>query len=1166
MDCLQNFFQSVERCERNFILKLKIKFMKISLPNQLLMMGKYFIYGFIIQILCFTLLLAENSQAQKAYNVKEVYISLQFQDEPFIRIMNKIESLTTFKFTYNQEDLKSIGSLSGKFEKASLYDILYNISQQANVKFKQVDENISVSLLKNSRKQAAEFLEIIQTRTISGKVTSYEDNEGLPGVNVVEKGTSNGTVTNVDGEYSLSVNENAILVFSSVGFTTEEVAIGSRSVIDLNMTQDIQQLQELVVVGYGTQEKKLITGATTQVKGESIERLSTTSPLVALQSQTPGVSIIATSARPDADFKINIRGLGTIGDASPLIVINGIVGGDLRSISPFDIESIDILKDAASAAIYGSRAANGVILITTKQGKEGTINVSYDGNYGVQNVYEYLDMVNADQFMNLVNESIQNVGGTPIDFANTLPSDIYDRIQNGWQGTDWWHELSNKNAPVQNHALNINGGSGNSVYSLGLSYTDQEAILGNPLTERFQRLSFRLNSDHVLLKKNNRDIIKVGENLLYTSKNKNNNMANGWRWAASHPLLPVYDENGEFQQPIDFDPDRVNPFAFQYYHSQNEFNSRDLMVNGFLEINPVVGLSFKSNFGSTFTQSDSRSYLPVFRLSPSSERTEDEVNQMLSVNTGYQWYNTLSYDFNINQHNFTTLLGQSIEKNGIGVEINGTNVESIFDSYEYAYLNNTKLIYPGQTRLSGRPNNELSLSSFFARINYDFKERYLLSAVIRRDGSSNFAEGNRWGSFPSLSAGWIMSEEPFLSSISNWLEFLKIRASWGQNGNQNIDNFQYLTTYSFSGANYSFGPDKSVQSIGAYPSILPNRNVTWETSEQLNFGIDSRFFNGKLIANLDFYRKTTKDWLLRAPILASQGAQAPFINGGDVLNKGMELALGWRETKGEFTYGINGNFSINKNEVIRIANTEGIIEGNQVQEYATGQLPPYRAQVGYPIGYFWGYKTAGVFQNQEQIDSYQGALVGDQPGDLIFVDINNDGVINTEDRTNIGDPNPDAILGFSFNLNYKGFDLSMAANGVFGNQILISYHRADGFREHYPTYTLERWHGEGTSNRYPRLTSTPTPNETYFSDNYIEDGDYVRIQNLTIGYDFKTMFQSLPFTELRLFVTAQNLITFTDYIGANPEVGYAPSNWAKGIDVNFNPIPRTFLVGTNIKF
>ena len=1008
---------------------------------------------------------------------------------------------------------------------------------------------------------------VIQSRNITGRVTSYEDGEGLPGVNIVEKGTNNGVVTDVDGAYSLNVNEGATLVFSSVGYVSEEIEVNDRTVIDLVMTMNIQELNELVVVGYGVQEKKLVTGATTQVKGEDIQKLSTVSPYTAMQSQTPGLSIVANSSRPDADFKVNIRGLGTIGNAEPLIVINGIIGGDLNSISPFDIESIDILKDAASAAIYGSRAANGVILITTKQGKPGKPTITYDMNYGVQNVDNYLDMVNAEDYMMLVNESIVNSGGTPFQFTSILPNDIAGDLLNGWQGTNWWQELTNQNAPVQNHGINITGGSDMSTYAMGVTYTGQEAILGQPLTEKFNRISFRLNSDHVLLKKNDRPVIKVGQNLLYTQKKRSNRMASDWRWAASHPLIPVYNEDGDFYNPVSFDADRINPVGFQNYNSQNGFKSSELNANVYLEIEPIQSLKFRSNFGFNTNNSNRRQYYPEFNLGPSHQRLEDEVRQEMSESSGYQLANTLSYDFQINNaHNFSVMLGQSLEENNIGINLYGGNTGSLFDDYEFAYLTNVKNVNPGKTWLGGEPYVNNLLSSFFGRLNYDYQGTYLFTAIIRRDGSSNFARGNRWGNFPSFSAGWVINNESFMDWSANWLDFLKLRASWGQNGNQNIPNFQYLTTYSFSNAFYSFGTSKDQWSVGAYPSQLANQNVTWETSEQLNIGLDMRFFKGSLEVNVDAYDKITKNWLLRAPILATHGARAPFINGGDVANRGLEIALNWRNNINELYYRFSANVGLNKNEVTRIANNEGVIEGQQVSQQATGQLPPYRAQVGFPIGYFWGYETAGVFQNEDQISNFEGPTLGSSPGDLIFVNQNDDDVIDAGDRVMIGDPNPFATLGFSMSFDYKGFDFSATAAGVMGNDIMISHRIADAFKEHYPSYYLNRWHGEGTSNRLPRLTSTPSPNYTRFSDIYLEPGDYLRIQNITLGYDFKNILPSIPMEKARVYVSALNLHTFTGYKGANPEVGFAPSNWAKGIDVQFNPLPVTYMVGANLSF
>lgn len=439
---------------------------------------------------------------------------------------------------------------------------------------------------------------------------------------------------------------------------------------------------------------------------------------------------------------------------------------------------------------------------------------------------------------------------------------------------------------------------------------------------------------------------------------------------------------------------------------------------------------------------------------------------------------------------------------------------------------------------------------------------------MRADGSSNFAKGNRWGYFPSVSAGWVMSNEAFMEPTRNYLDFLKIRASWGQNGNQDIDPFQYLATISSLKSNYFFGPDKQTISSGAYPDILPNKDVTWETSEQLDLGLDARFLGSRLGLSFDYYIKTTKDWLVQAPILDSYGTNAPYINGGDVRNKGIELALNWNDHVGDFTYGVNLNLSHNENEVTRIANSEGIIHGSP-NILSEGTTEMYRAQEGYPIGYFYGYKTLGVFQSEKQIAEYTGAkLSGTAPGDLIFADTNKDGVIDDKDKCMIGNPHPDVTMGLTLNFGYKGFDLGITTNAVFGNQIAKSYRSfTDQPKENYTTDILGRWHGEGTSNRLPRVASGTNVNWLYISDIFIEDGDYFRIQNVTLGYDFKKLFPRMPLGQARLYVTAQNLATFTKYSGMDPEIGYgADKSWVSGIDVGFYPSPRTYMIGVNLKF
>lgn len=1019
--------------------------------------------------------------------------------------------------------------------------------------------------------------------SVKGSVVSDVDGMPLIGVNVIQKGTTNGAITDIDGKFVLAVPVNGTIEISYIGYITQEIkVISGTNVYNIRLIENSQSLDEVVVMGYGVQKKKLVTGATVQVKGDDIQRLNTVNALGALQSQTPGVNITQSSGMPGEGFKVTIRGLGTTGNSSPLYIIDGVVGGDINNLNPSDIESIDVLKDAASATIYGSRAANGVILITTKQGKVGKASISYDGYLGMQNVYKMAPVLNAQEYMMVQNEGRRMDGNEPFDFASMLPN--YNKIMSGeWNGTNWLEAAENKNAPVQNHALNITGGTDQAVYSLGLSYTDQEGVLGKPVYPHFQRYTFRVNTEYKLLKNRDFDVIKLGENLTFTYKQKTG-IAIGNIWSSdihnmlcADPLMPLYDSGGDYYDQKDkeregwnWDSQAANPIGMMYNtHGQNISKEKNLRGNIYLEIQPIRHLKFRTSFGLNTSSKAGRKYIPVYNFSITRFTTEDEVSQSIETGDSWIWENTLSYSFNVkNKHAFDVMLGQSAEKSGMGESMSGSNKGSLFSDFEHAYLSNVPVIDPSKTGLGGSPWAMGRLASFFGRINYNYKETYMATVVLRADGSSNFLRGNRWGYFPSVSAGWVMTNERFMESSRSWMDFLKLRASWGQNGNADISPFQYLATISFADVGYFFGADKSYKWSGAYPDILPNKDVTWETSEQLDLGFDARFLNSRLGISFDYYNKITKNWLVQAPILDSYGANAPYINGGDVRNRGAELALNWNDNVGDFSYGMNFNVSYNKNEVTRIANAEGIIHGaNNILFNAASEM--YRAQVGHSMGYFYGYETLGVFQNETEIADYKGAkLEGVRPGDLIFSDTNGDGTIDEKDRCEIGNPNPDFNLGLGVNFGYKGFDLSFTATSVLGNQIVRAYRDfADTPKHNYTRDILERWHGEGTSNRLPRLTGGTNASWQWVSDIYVENGDYFRLQNVTLGYDFKKLFPTMPLQQARLYVAAQNLFTVTGYSGMDPEVGYGDDkSWASGIDVGFYPSPRTFLIGVNLKF
>ena len=1040
---------------------------------------------------------------------------------------------------------------------------------------------------------AASVQEVQQaTKKITGTVV---DAQGpVIGASVIEKGTSNGVITDFDGNFTLNVKSGATIVISYIGYTTQEIAVGNQTTFNVTLEEDNNSLEEVVVVGYGVQKKKLVTGATVQVKGDDIAKLSTTDAFTALQGQTPGVMILQNSGQAGEGYKVNIRGIGTTGNSDPLYVIDGVAGGSLNDLNPSDIESIDVLKDAASAAIYGARAANGVILVTTRQGKSGKIQVNYDGYFGWQYLAKASDALNAQEYVYSRKLREFNGGASVPEWEAKLPADIYQKLQNGWEGTDWLNESYHKGAMTTNHSIGIVGGNDMSKFNLGFAYTKQDGIFGGETQSKFDRYNIRLNSSHVILKNKEFDIITVGENVNVNRRSRRGISQSSMYWNNIHdlinanPLLPVYDKDGNYYTNKEMAENgwtlgsAVNPMAIAATTSQglNESNNWNVNASAYLEIQPIKNLIFKSQFGYRF---GSGSYRAMTRIHASGTNVADQDNASQSLNlwSRITFENTLTYTFDINKHNINVVAGQSIEKNTFGENLNASGNNLLFgDSWDHAFVSNAQIKKLADVSVGGTPTGDNSLASFFGRASYNYDEKYMVQATLRADGSSNFARGHRWGYFPSASVGWVITNEKFMESTKSWLDFFKIRASWGQNGNCNIPNFQYLTQVGFSTANsYFFGVGNHEEpTTGGSFNVLGNPELTWETSEQIDLGIDARFLGGRLGLAFDWYKKSTKDWLVRAPILGVYGIGAPYINGGDVENKGIEAALTWNDRLSNgLRYGASVNMTYNKNEVTKLANAEGIIHGpGAVWHQLEGEI--YRAQVGQPIGFFYGYKTDGVFQNGEQIaefsTKYQDKVHGGndklRPGDLIFVDSNGDGAIDDNDRTFIGDPHPDVTLGANINLAYKGFDFSVTGNGAFGHQILRTWANQDFLEQNLTKKIVYgSWKGEGTSNKLPIFDGFDTPNWKNMSSAMLEDADYFRIANITLGYDFKNVWKTCPLQQLRLYVAVNNLYTFTGYTGMDPEVGSdggSGSTWAAGIDTGVYPAPRTYLVGVNIKF
>lgn len=1007
-----------------------------------------------------------------------------------------------------------------------------------------------------------------QESTVTGTVISAEDGMPIPGVNVLVQGTDRGTTTDFDGQYQIEVSPNETLIFSYVGFETQRIPVNNRTQINVSLETDASELDEVVVIGYGTQRKGLVTGASVQVDGEDLQNRSTTNALQAMQGQTPGVQITSTSGQPGSGMNVRIRGIGSTGNNSPLYVVDGVLTGDISYLNNADIESISILKDAASAAIYGSQASNGVVLVTTRGGRRNTSRITFDSYYGVQNVPYQVDMLNSREYAIIMNEAALNSGSSAF-FTN-------EQIAGMGEGQDWLDHMFIDDAVTQNHNIGFSGGSETSTFSSSLSYTQEEGIVGGEDLSNYERVNFRLNSEHEMYD----GFITFGENLTFSYINNRgisvgNQYNNSLRGAFNTPpLVPMYDEEGNFYDTSNDSQGWLagwaNPYASMLYNNMNESNNQRLLGSVYAEAQLLDNLTFRTSLGLDYYASEGHSYLPIYQLSIYSFRERDRVYQNQSKGYSLLWDNLLSYNFTIAEdHLFETMIGTSAYTYQ-GTWMSGSNVDLIFNDLEHAWLSNAVNSEGAQMDLTGGPNNENRRMSYFGRLNYNYRDKYLLNTTFRADGSSNFAEGNRWGYFPSISVGWVASEEDFLID-SEVFNYLKFRASWGQVGNQNASAFQYLAPITFQFTNYNFGQE-GVLTPGAFPSRLANPDLRWETSEQTNIGVDARFLQNTLSVNLDLYNKTTRDWLIQAPIRATAGAEPPFINGGNVTNRGIELALSYNNAIGDFSYNIGVNGAYNQNEVGNIPTDDGIIHGptNQLFDNAPEF---FRAQTGYPLGYFWGLETAGVFQTEADVNNYRAnnRLIqpNARPGDVIYVDQNGDGVINSQDKVNIGDPNPDLTYGFNLGFNYQGFDFSLLANGVAGNQIVQSYRNQASQFPNYTTAVFERWTGPGSSNTTPRVT-LDNRNYSQFSDLFVQDGDFLRITNVTLGYDLANLTDDFMVDRLRLYASALNLYTFTNYDGMDPEVGYGISegnySFSSGVDLGYYPRPRTFLVGLNVTF
>lgn len=1036
---------------------------------------------------------------------------------------------------------------------------------------------------------AAVYAQNIQ---IKGTVVSGTDNEPLPGVNVVVKGnTSTGTITDFNGTFTLSAPADAILSISYIGFKSQEIAVKGHKDIKIVLQEDSETLDEVVVVGYGVQKKSVVTASIAKV---SADDLASTAPVRmdnALKGLASGVTVTSSSGQPGAAAQIRVRGVGTIrtenGAADPLYIVDGMpLEGGLDYLNPNDIASIEVLKDAASGAVYGARAANGVILVTTKTGKIGKTKVTYDFSYGWQSAWKKRDVLNASEYALMINEGAINAGIAP------KFSDPYSY----GQGTNWQDEVFNNNAPMMNHQVSVSGASEkvNYLFSLGF-YTQDGIVGGNFDRSNYERLTLRSNTQYTLFdeskERNWLNSLKVTSNLSY-ARIKSTNFDDNSTWGtplgsalALSPILNVYDETEEaikaqfdkygttaeytpvydprngklFSIPGEFG-EMSNPIAKLSLPGDKHW-SHKFVANFSAVLQLWDNLKFKTSYGADLSFWGYDGYRPLYYLRSGESSTQSSAYSRKEDGTVWQLENVLMYDKSIDKHSFSVLLGQSAKKSS-GSYLYGSR--NNITNYSRPYIDaSTGLAANADRDAAGAPSVDATLASIFARASYNYDERYMLQVTVRRDGSSRFGPNNHYAVFPSFSLGWNLTNEKFMNKRPNWLTTTKIRLSWGKNGNENIGNFKY-TVLTSPGNNAIFGSSENVIN-GVKASGLANPDLKWEESEQLDFGLDFGFFNNALTFTADYYKKKTNGMLMEMNIPFYVGEAKPIGNVGKMENSGIELEAAYKFRVSDWNFRVSANASYLKNKLIEYGNESGWENLDSFQ--GTGDIS--RAENGKPFPFFYGYKTAGIFQNTDEVKAYKndkGELLQPTavPGDVRFVDVDGNGIIDANDRTDIGKGMPDWTFGFNLGVSWKNFDLNMMWQGTAGNDIYDATRRTDIATSNLPSWMLNRWTGEGTSNRIPRFVQGDNVN-WQSSDLYVYDGSYLRLKNIQLGYTLPAaLTQKVFISSLRFYVAAENLFTFTKYHGFDPEI--SSGGTSLGIDYGVYPQARVWTIGASLSF
>lgn len=1134
----------------------------------------------ITRIMKITLILALAGilQISATTYAQEHRISVSVENGTFYDVVSQIEKQSEFMFFYRSEEIDDNLRINLSVRDKLVSDILNEITKNNNLTYKITGKHIIITKATASSQAS---------RKITG-VIKGEDGEPIVGANVVEKGTTNGTITDIDGRFSLEVTVGTVLQVSYIGYNTQDIKIIDKASYDIILTEDTKALDEVIVVGYGTMRKRDLTGAVSQLKGDDIADLPLRSASDALQGKAAGVTITSTSGTPGAMGTVRIRGVGTINNNDPLYVVDGLPQTGIGWLNPRDIESMEVLKDASAQAIYGARAANGVILITTKKGKSsvGKSTIDFDMMVGIQNAAKTYDMLDAEGFIKYKNMAYEASNKPLLDDFST-PEKVnailsFLEKNGGRSGTNWWNEIKNSNALSQTYNLSLSGGGEKTNYRSSFGYMKQDGIIKET---DYERLSGRFNLDSEVFKWLK---VSLNTNVIYETRRvtDENNAYTSTVFSAltSDPITPAYRNN--LVDIPDFLYDRImggyeptnpysqftgvlysnkpNPVAQTYRRGQNKWKGLQLKNNLSAEVKLFPFLSFKSSLGLDLSRTNDESFTPKYYLNGTDQISNAKVGRSIGERDYWVFENYFSYNDKFGDHAISAMLGTSAEKDRY--ESVGASKEGLVNNDESQQIINAGTMNPAA---SGSISFH-TMNSYFGRIFYSYADRYMITANIRWDGSSNFASGNKWGVFPSVSGGWNFREESFVrDAVGDWFSQGKLRAAWGEIGNQNIGSGSYLTIFGNSGY-YLLGSSMDPWLSGGRKSV-GNPDLRWETTRQFDFGLDLAFFNSTLKLTADYFDRKTSEMLVQVPMPASIGLpNTPWSNAGSVSNRGIEFAIDYQGTIGQdFSYNIAGNLSTYKNKVQSLGGGTNIPGKTHLKNQVNTMIEP-----GKPIGYFYGYKMSGVFQTQEEIDNYKGGpnntiiMPTAEPGDLKFVDLNGDGKLGEEDRTMIGNPHPDFTFGLTLGGEYKGFDLSMFFQGSVGNDILnmLKYdiYSGTGWYNAPKDIFDKFWTGPGSTNENFAISANSRDNLT-MSEWYIENGSYVRLKNITLGYTFpKQWLQKLTVRNLRLFVAAQNLFTITGYSGLDPELGNSNPAFM-GIDMGWYPQARSFMVGLSLK-